>query len=70
MTDLKLPANPTNFYNSEGGANGYAHGFTKLEMAVLMIAHGLSNRPEYYKTEEIASFSVTIAKAVLEEANK
>lgn len=39
-------------------------------MAALMIAQGLLNRPEYYKTEEIAPFSVAIAKAVIEEANK
>lgn len=68
MDNLTQPAYP--WIDSRGDKSEFFEGFTKLEMAALMIAQGLSNRPEYYKTEEIASFSVTIAKAVIEEANK
>ena len=49
-------------------------GFTKLEMASLMIAQGMAstwlqeaNTPQY---KRIAGVAVDIAKAVLEEANK
>jgi hypothetical protein len=79
MENFKLPAYPLpmiqgpsevwdakDFNNDNGG-------FTKLELAALMIAQGLVNWKEGANSsnrEFIASESVRIAKIVLEEANK
>lgn len=49
-----------------------AEDFTKLELASLMIAQGFSSQ-EFHNTHQdtdIAQWSVSLAKAVLEEANK
>lgn len=72
MSDnLKLPAYPTLFYNEvTGAANGHSAGFTKLELASLMIAQGICAETCDRGHTFIASESVKIAKAVLEEANK
>lgn len=78
MDNFKLPAYPeqvmihphTQEVFTANQMNSWTGGFTKLEKAALMIAAGMANRPEYYKIEEIASFSVTIAEAVLLQANK
>ena len=87
MDNLKLPAYPTFEIDGSGSSfhgilpNGdYAWcsnpgGFTKLELASLMIAQGLMDLklydPETTRgVEAISTVSVHVAKAVLEEANK
>lgn len=84
MNNLQLPAHPFTTYDtvSNGeGANIPIHytdaaqsGFTKLELASLMIAQGYIAAGAYKDDEqegmEISRCSVSIAKAVLEEANK
>lgn len=72
MDNLKLPAHP--IITEAGQYNGHADfdGFTKLELASLMIAQGYASQPFYneHGSVNIAQFSVDLAKAVLEEANK
>lgn len=83
MDNTKLPAYPLPLVsNSEGEVKdasdwGGNMGFTKLELASLMIAVGLISMggttfdPEAVKGQNaIKLASVEIAKAVLEEANK
>lgn len=74
MNNLQSPAYPTKMYNSEGGNAGYAGGFTKLEKAALMIAQGyIASRCFRDYDDEvmlIAAASNSVARAVLEEANK
>lgn len=75
MDNLNSPAYPTNLYNSEGDANGYAHGFTKLEMAALMIVQGMASSEQYLTQSHaehvaMAKTAVSLGKAVIEEANK
>lgn len=82
--NLKLPAYPQLTYDTipRGDGNHIAiqyvdkenPGFTKLELASLMIAQGMAgtwleeaNGPQY---RHIAEVAVSIAKIVLEEANK
>jgi hypothetical protein len=45
-------------------------GFTKLELASLMIAQGICSETQDRGTKFIAERSVELAKAVLAEANK
>lgn len=84
--NLKLPAYPTNYVDSYGSVNCGVNstgeslwcstpgGFTKLELAALMIAQGrLGNQKIEANNEAHVDFAfrcVAIAKAVLEEANK
>lgn len=79
MNNLDLPAHPTEVQWSEGKIgkdhqNGYstslAYGFSKLELAALMIAQGLCADHTMDSVNVIPEMSVRIAKAVLEEANK
>ena len=81
MDNLKLPASPQAIYLEENGhpRAGAEYdwdfsGFTKLEMAALMIAQGAIASGNYKsgdgKTADLAEYSVRTAKAVLEEANK
>lgn len=81
MDNNKLPAcpvdgmawaNANNIVRKDGPMTPWS-GFTKLEKAALMIAQGfISGRNSFSEGNEkkIASGSVAIAKAVLEEANK
>lgn len=83
MDNLKLPAYPFTTYdtvsNGEGIQIGVHYtdqnqsGFSKLELASLMIAQGLmTGRDAHCEIPEalISQLSVSLAKAVLEEANK
>jgi hypothetical protein len=81
MENLKLPAYPLPLANVREGevtdTGDYCkdnRGFTKLELASLMIAQGIANmwgvRTDTGSDDIIAIVSVRIAKAVLEEANK
>jgi hypothetical protein len=78
MDNLKEPSYPLiHWETADNGAPGMFSngGFTKLEMAALMIAQGyVSDRNNMLKGtanyEGIAQLSITIAKAVLEESNK
>lgn len=80
MNNLNRPASPqpiafsgdnSNAQTSWGVHEDFA-GFTKLELASLMIAQGMLSRitklPE--EKEDYAARAVQLAKAVLEEANK
>jgi hypothetical protein len=72
MNNLLLPAYP--IHTEAGHYNGHADfdGFTKLELASLMIAQGLVSNPKFgnHENDDIGEDSVRVAKAVLEEANK
>lgn len=80
MENNKLPAYPHQTWEEigmEGGVPAVAHGtseknggFTKIELASLMIAQGMCAETVDRGTNFIAQKSVEIAKAVLEEANK
>jgi hypothetical protein len=83
MDNLKLPAYPVDAMEWDGcnakirkeGPMAPWSGFTKLEKAALMIASGMSGGVysdglTVQQTQHIASSSVHLAKAVLEEANK
>lgn len=81
MDNLKLPAYPGPIptknegqIHAIGNYEYRAHGFTKLELAALMIAQGIysNSNVEAMNThfQTIAETSVTQAKAILEEANK
>jgi len=79
MENIKLPAFPLPLVgNAEGEVKdasdwGGNVGFTKLELASLMIAAGwLGNIPPDTTVvrKDLAESSVLVAKAILEEANK
>jgi hypothetical protein len=71
MDNLKLPAHPTTIANANEVYEIAGRGFTKLELASLMIAQGLCADPNVQQSvESIGAIAVSIAKAVLEEANK
>jgi hypothetical protein len=77
MDNLKLPAYPVTIVDGQK-FSGMAHedGFTKLELASLMIAQGLlsagvgSNIEIDGRLHPLHQAAVWTAKAVLEEANK
>lgn len=67
MDNLKLPAYPN------GGT--YHLGFSKLELASIMIAQGMASSDQYLTQSHaehvaMANTAVSLAKAVIEEANK
>lgn len=76
--NLKLPASPLPIANNGDcviDATEYDSknvGFTKLELASIMIAPALiqSSGVDYFDPYTLARTSVEFAKAVLEEANK
>lgn len=72
MENTKLPAYPTTTDNANEIYEVAGKGFTKIEMASLMIAQGMvsgiGQNPIVYQS--VASSCVLLAKAVLEEANK
>jgi len=77
MDNLKQPAHPTiesRLFDGIVEIRTKDDGFTKLELASLMIAQGYIAAGAYENEEqegaEIARCSVNIAKSVLEEANK
>lgn len=77
MENFKLPAYPaTEWSQLPDGTivyNTTSEGFTKLEKAALMIAQGFMSNSRLQGEivpVDLASLSVLIAKAVLEEANK
>jgi hypothetical protein len=71
MHNLKLPASPTLLYDETSGKpNGHRSGFTKLELASLMIAQSIAIDFTPNQDEYLSERCVEIAKAVLEEANK
>lgn len=71
MENLKLPAYPIVDTTDK---SSISPGFTKLELAALIIDQGLIARfgitDKSVKHEVIAARSVALASAVLEEANK
>lgn len=76
MNNLQLPAYPITEgdFKRFNGAIGEWTGFTKLELASLMIAQGFAaNSPDWSENEPsvkwIAINSVKYAKAIIEEAN-
>lgn len=74
MENTKLPAYPRT--HEEMGSDEFNDnaGFTKLELASLMIAQGMASDDEWFAGKDpfshIAKSSVQLAKVVLEEANK
>ena len=75
MYNLNQPASPfVNYMARDIEDSDNSYGFTKLEKAALMIAQGLSSRQlpdgDSIKSHLLAEYSVELAKAVLEEANK
>lgn len=76
MDNLKLPAFPIRDYfapDEKGNLTIPMTGFSKLELASLMIAQGSVQREfsdPYNKQKELAMTAVDMAKIVLEEANK
>jgi len=78
--NLNSPANPRIYEFSEKYKSDTIDepGFTKLELASLMIAQGMAHTTNVKwlvqegidGTNIIATYSVMLAKAVLEEANK
>jgi hypothetical protein len=69
MDNLKLPAYPC----PQNVIPTDYHGFSKLELASLMIAQGMISNNQDWKDKwegRIAESSVELAKAVLDEANK
>lgn len=72
MDNLKLPAYPNIDSYENGNICTPQSGFTKLELASLMIAQGLMSSTQFSDNKDnyIATQSVKLAKAVLEEANK
>ena len=87
MDNLKLPAYPSIAYDTVQRGDGLhipiqytdggKGGFTKLELASLMIAQGMAAASIEVKIKagigygnSIERYSVELAKAVLEEANK
>lgn len=71
MEDIKLPAYPCVDSYESGNVFTASAGFSKLELASLMIAQGLmADGFNPIDSITFASECVTIAKAVLEQANK
>lgn len=74
MDNLKSPAYPLAYQFGKEYNDDCINepGFTKLALASLMIAQGLTGIALHYNmtVEYIANKSTEIAKAVLEEANK
>jgi hypothetical protein len=75
MDNLISPAHPVVDSYETGGTMTTSNGFTKLELAALMIAQGLlANSPDWSEKETSINWvsinSVKYAKAILEEANK
>jgi len=79
MENLKFPASPLPIARHDNGTlmttfdvSQLDCGFTKLELASLMIAQGLQSHPNFRDAHhmEIAIKAVNLAKTVLEEANK
>jgi hypothetical protein len=74
MNNLLLPAYPIgeDDFNRFSDCRGPWTGFTKLELASLMIAQGLIQQGFVAQDDivYIKTHSVRVAKAVLEEANK
>lgn len=78
MDNLKSPAYP--WTDTGGDRLEFFEGFTKLEKAALMIAQGYAANslgsdqgiqpPAALAYPELAKMAVSLAKAVLEEANK
>ena len=71
MDNLKSPAAPYVDYpckDFEDRDNHY--GFTKLELASLMIAQGFVTDQSNPLNDDLAKLAVAFAKAVLEECNK
>lgn len=69
MDNLKSTAYPYRSNALEGGHTDT--GFTKLELAALMMAQGYIANPSLeIGAAQISEFSVKVAKAVLEESNK
>lgn len=71
MDNLKDPAYPQYIPNGGSGDDYAKGGFTKLELASLMICQGmLAMGPKTLSIEETVKGSVNMAKMVLAEANK
>lgn len=75
MDNLKLPAYPVigGGGTFENGYDGFKPGFTKLELAALMIAQGMMASDANIKKSEMdqaANNCIEFAKAILEQANK
>lgn len=74
MDNLKLPAHPIGEKEFHRFSEQMAPwtGFTKLELAALMIAQGIVANPggDVLSYTKLGEAAVQTAKAVLEEANK
>lgn len=72
MKNSNSPAYPNIDSYENGNICTPQSGFTKLELASLMIAQGLMSNTQFSdnKNSYIATQSVKLANAVLEEANK
>lgn len=73
MDNLKSPAYP--WTDTRGDRLEFFEGFTKLEKAALMIAQGMASSGQYLTQSHaehvaMANTAVSLAKAVIEEANK
>ena len=69
MDNLKLPAYPS--VDTGGDKPELNEGFTKLEMASLMMAQGATaNGGVVQEPTDFARYCVRLAKSILEEANK
>ena len=71
--NTKLPAYPcTNYYNGTSGEimADDCPGFTKIELASLMIGAQIAHKWGGAHAKHVAEESVDFAKAILEEANK
>lgn len=77
MDNIKLPAYPLPIARHNSGTlnttldvDNTSVGFTKLEVASLMIAQGIMANKNNPGEHWVAKTSVIVAKAVLEECNK
>lgn len=72
MDNLQSPAYPNVDSYENGNVCTPQSGFSKLELASLMIAQGLMATTQFSNNRDlyIGKESVKLAKAVLEEANK
>jgi hypothetical protein len=76
MDNTKLPAYPHTIYERVGDDKFVATtdvnnpGFTKLELASLMMAAAIATNRKSIHYKSTATSAVMLAKAVLEEANK
>ena len=73
--NLKLPAYPTDkWFDQKDGEYKAKLGFTKLELASLIIAQGLmpfyNAIPDKKQRDTLAKVSILMAQSILEEANK